>query len=161
MQTLYKRCRQNNTSIAMKSSNLRIPAALALLTGVVITTVYSADRADSELIGGRVAKEIRHDIFSGKRLRASRTVTLEKAGKKVTGQVVMEVTPAGKIVSLAISTNLVAEGIDPDGLTQRGRAQDYLDCASRTGCAGERSNARIAACYTDCAAEILQRSTTP
>ena len=142
----------------MNLSILRLLAAAALLTGVIITTVHSADRTDSQLIGGRVAKEIRHEIFSGKRLRASRTVTLEKAGKKITGQVVMEMTPAGKIASLAVSTNLVAEGIDPDGLAQRGRAQDYLDCANRTGCAGESSNARIAACYTDCAAEVLQRS---
>ena len=59
-----------------------------------VQTAYSAD---SEFVSGRVAKEFRHDAFSGKRLRAARTVTLEKAGKKITGQVMMEVVTGGKI----------------------------------------------------------------
>ena len=83
-----------NPPKAMRSSTLWLLAAAALFTGVIATTAYSAD---SEFVSGRVAKEIRHETFSGKRLRATRTVTLEKAGKKITGQVMMEVVTGGKI----------------------------------------------------------------
>ena len=135
----------------MLTSNGRITLASVILLAGIASTAHSAE---GEFVSGRVAQEIRAN-FSGKRLNATRTVTLEKAGEKITGQVRIEVTSDGKIRSIAVSTNLVAVGVDPDELYRRRQSQEYLDCATKNGCAGENSNARIAACYAACAAAII------